>query len=50
MAKQFHFNIVISGEGDDKDEAWDEAVDFFVSDPGNAPSDDEIEVEEIIEI
>ncbi len=37
--KSYLFNIIISGEGDNIDDAWDDAVDAFIDDPGPTPDD-----------
>ena len=34
MSKTFTFTVVIQGEGTTEEEAWQDAVDSFFSDPG----------------
>lgn len=42
--KRFEFTVIISGKGNDQDEAWEDAVNSFYLDPG-IPLDDIEEVE-----
>lgn len=40
---RYLFTITISGEGDNPDEAWNEAIDGFAIDPGETPEKFEID-------
>lgn len=39
---RYLFSIVISGEGNDPNEAWGDACDAFAQDPGPCPEENEI--------
>ena len=43
---RFMFNIILEGEGNNKQQAWDKAVEAFVSDPGDFDEEQVIYVEE----
>lgn len=41
--KRYYFTITMSGIGDTPDEAWEEAVEGFVLEPGAHPEDFKVE-------
>ncbi len=45
--KRYIFRHPIAGEGDTPDEAWLNAIDALVADPGDAPEEFEVEVSHI---
>lgn len=47
--KNFSFKIILNGIGKTAEEAWEDAVEGFMLDPGPTPEPDEYEVEEIEE-
>ena len=47
--KVYRFTIVLNGIGKTPDEAWDDAVEGFMLEPGPMPEPDEYEVVEELE-
>lgn len=48
MLKVYEFTVTLRGQGYSQDEAWQEAVDMFVADPGSVP--DSPKLIEILEL
>lgn len=44
--KHYEFTITLSGCGDDVDEAWQDAVEGFIEEPGSVPDDSQVKVED----
>ena len=44
--KTYHFTIVLQGSGDSPEEAWADAVEAFMQDPGEPHETEEVEDEE----
>ena len=42
--KTYHFSITIAGSGDDEDEAWRDATEGFMQEPGPTPDKENIEL------
>lgn len=46
MTKNFRFTIILNGLGNTPEEAWNDAVEGFMLDPGPVPEPNEYEIEE----
>ena len=44
--KRFYFDLTLSGIGETPEDAWENALEGFVQDPGEAPEPSEEEEEE----
>lgn len=45
--KKYEFNVVLSGTGETKETAWEDAVEGFMSDPGATPEDEDIKISDV---
>lgn len=44
MPKNFEFTVYLAGTGNTPEEAWGNAVEGFIMDPGICPEEDSIEI------
>ena len=44
--KTYHFTITLQGSGDTPEEAWEDAVEAFMQDPGEPHETEEVEGED----
>lgn len=42
--RRYEFKIWLSGYGETEEDAWEDAVEAFMEDPGSPPSEDDYEV------
>ena len=45
--KTYHFTVTLQGSGDSPEEAWADAVEAFIQDPGEPHETEEAENEEL---
>jgi hypothetical protein len=43
---RYYFNVELGGDGENEDDAWEDAVDTFAIDPGETPVDFTIEMDD----